>query len=96
MATLAELRRNRDAIIRVAGRHGARNVRVFGSTARGEATPSSDIDFLIEFEPGRTLLDWGAVWEELERLLGCEVDLATEQTLQPWIRERALEEAIPL
>lgn len=96
MADLAELRKKREAILRLAGRYGARNVRVFGSTARGEARAWSDVDLLVDLEPGRTLLDWGALWEELESLLACEVDVATSGTLRPGIRERALREAIPL
>jgi hypothetical protein len=96
MTSLEELRRKRESILRLARRHGARNIRVFGSLARNEANESSDIDLLVDLEPGRTLLDWGALWEELEKLLACEVDVATEQTLRPSLRERALQEAIPL
>ena len=90
------LHRNRAAILRIAARHGARNVRVFGSVARGEATAESDIDFLVEMEPGRSLLDRAALLVELEQLLGCRVDVATEKVLKHRIKDRVLKEAIPL
>ncbi len=67
---LVQVRRYRNAILALADRHGARDVRIFGSVVRGEAGPESDIDFLVELAPGRTLLDWGAFWQDLEKLLG--------------------------
>ena len=94
--TLDALRRRRDEILRVAAAHGARNVRVFGSVARGEADEKSDVDFLVELEPGRSLLDHVALWQALEALLGCRVDVATERGLKPRIRDRVLGEAIAL
>jgi uncharacterized protein len=96
MVDLAQVRVHRDAILALAERHGARDIRVFGSVVRGDAGPKSDIDFLIELEPGRTLLDWGAFWQELEKLLGRPVDVATERSLKPELRARVIREALPL
>lgn len=80
-------------ILRIAAKHGARNVRVFGSVARGEARPDSDVDFLVDMEPGRTLFDMGGLLMDLRDLLGLEVDVVTEHGLKPRIRERVLKEA---
>lgn len=88
------LKKHREAILAIAARHGARNVRVFGSVARGEATEESDVDFLVVMEPGRSLLDRAALLVDLEALLGRKVDVATEKTLKPVIREEALREAV--
>jgi predicted nucleotidyltransferase len=77
----------------IAAKHGARNVRVFGSVARGEARPDSDVDFLVDMEPGRTLLDLGGLLMELRDLLGLDVDVVTEHGLKPRIRDRVLKEA---
>lgn len=94
---LNELSANQRAdILRIAARHGALNVRVFGSVARGEAQPGSDVDVLVDLEPGRSLLDLGGLLMELQDLLGCPVDVVTEQGLRPRIRERVLREAVPL
>jgi len=82
--------------LRVAARHGARNVRLFGSVARGEAGEKSDIDLLVEFEPGRSLLDHAGLMVELEELLGRKVDVVSEQSLYWLIRRRILKEARPL
>lgn len=94
--TLDALRHRREEILRVTTAHGARNVRVFGSVARGEADEVSDVDFLVELEPGRSLLDHTALWLALEALLGHRVDVATERALKPRIRDRVLREAIIL
>jgi predicted nucleotidyltransferase len=95
--TLEELlRAKREDILRLCAKYGARNVRVFGSVARGEADEQSDLDFLVELEPGRTLFDLGGLQYELEGLLGRRVDVVTEQGLQRRIRERVLREAVPL
>jgi len=83
-------------ILQVAGRFGARNVRVIGSVARGEAGPESDLDLLVDLEEGRSLLDHAALMIELEKLLGCKVDVAIEQGLRPRLRDRVLGEAVPL
>ncbi len=95
--TLEELlKAKREEILQVCAKYGARNVRVFGSVARGEADAQSDIDFLVELEPGRTLLDLGGLQYELEQLLECRVDVVTERGLKSRIRERVLREAVPL
>ena len=85
-----------DAILETAARHGARNVRVFGSVARGEADESSDIDLLMEMEPGRSLFDHGALWLEMQELLGQRIDVVSDRGLKPRIRERVLADAVPL
>jgi predicted nucleotidyltransferase len=90
------LKANREEILRLASKYGARNVRIFGSVARGEAGLESDIDFLVELEPGRSLLDHAAFLLDLEKLLGRRVDVVTERGLRARIRERVLREAVPL
>ena len=90
------LRDKREAILQVADKHGARNVRVFGSVARGEADDQSDIDLLVDMEPGRSLLDLGGLLMDLQDLLGQNVDVVTERGLKPRIRERVLHEAVAL
>jgi predicted nucleotidyltransferase len=91
-----ELTRKRDEIIRVATIHGARNIRVFGSVARGEADEKSDVDFLVEMEPGRSLFDLGGLLMDLQDVLGRDVDVVTERGLNPRIRDRVLKEAVAL
>jgi len=90
------LREKRQEILRVAEKHGARNVRIFGSAARGQADEQSDIDLLVRMDPGRSLLDHAALWLEIEQLLGCKVDVVSEGGLKPRIRERVLRDAVPL
>jgi uncharacterized protein len=90
------LEENRGEILRIAVEHGAYEVRVFGSVARGEADRESDIDFLVELETGRSLLDLGGLQMELESLLGRRVDVVTARGLKARIRERVLREAIPV
>ncbi len=90
------LRTRREEILRIAAKHGAHNVRVFGSVARGEADETSDVDFLVEMEPGRSLLDLGGLLIDLEGLLGRPVDVVTERGLKPRIRPRVLNEAVAL
>ena len=90
------LQGKREEILHVAARHGAANVRVFGSVARGSATDASDIDILVDLEPGRSLFDLGAFLEDLKVLLGHPVDVVTEKGLRARIRDRVLQEAIPL
>ena len=87
---------NRGAVIELAARHGAGNVRVFGSVARGEDTEESDVDLLVALEPGRSLLDHAALKIEMEELLRRPVDVATERGLKPEFRERILREAVAL
>jgi predicted nucleotidyltransferase len=80
-------------ILKIAAKHGACNVRIFGSVARGEARADSDVDFLVDMEPGRTLFDMGGLLMDLRDLLGLEVDVVTEHGLKPRIRDRVLKEA---
>src|SRR3989304_5263019 len=84
------LKGKRPEILRIAAKYGARNIRLFGSVVRGEADERSDVDFLVEMEPGRTLLDMGGLLMELRELLGREVDVVTERGLRPRIRDRVL------
>jgi predicted nucleotidyltransferase len=94
---LEELRRSkRDAILQLARKHGARNVRVFGSVARGEHSASSDIDFLVDLDQDRTLMDLGGLLMDLQEMLELRVDVATEETLRPKVRNQALRDAVPL
>jgi hypothetical protein len=90
------VREKRDEILRIAASHGARNVRVFGSRARGEDRPDSDLDILVNLDPGRTLLDIVAIKQDLEDLLGCKVDVVTEGAISRYIREQVLAQAISL
>lgn len=90
------LKAYREEILRIAAKYGAYNVRVFGSVARGEARPDSDVDFLVELEPQRTLLDQIALMQSLEELLGRKVDLTEPETLHELIREKVLREAVVL
>jgi predicted nucleotidyltransferase len=90
------LQTKREEILRTAAKHGARNIRVFGSVARGEADEESDIDLLVEMEPSRSLLDHAALWLELQEVLGRKVDVVSDRGIKPRIRERVLREAVPL
>ena len=90
------VRSNRDQILQLAAKHGARNVRVFGSIARGEADQRSDVDLLVDMDPGRSLLDLGGLLMDLRELLGCPVDVVTEKGLRRRIRERVRREAVPI
>ena len=86
----------RDQVLRIAERYGASRIRVFGSVARGDADEASDIDFLVELEAGRSLLDLGGLQFELETLLGRSVDVVTERGLKARVRDRILREAVPM
>ncbi len=90
------LREKREEILQIAAWHGARNVRVFGSVARGEADERSDIDFLVEMERGQTLFDHVALIRDLEHTLTIRVDVATVGGLKERMRDRVLREAILL
>ncbi len=95
--SIEELRRsNKSRILDLAEKYGARNIRVFGSVARGDATAASDVDFLVDLDADRTLMDLGGLLIGLQEMLGLRVDVATEGMLKPGIRERALREAVPL
>jgi len=96
MIMMDVLRSRRDEILDLAGRHGATNVRVFGSAARGDSDGRSDIDLLVEMQPGRSLLDMGGLLMDLQRLLGRRIDIVTEKGLRARICERVLREAVPL
>ena len=87
------LQEKRAEILLLASEHGASNVRVFGSVARGEADAASDVDLLVDMEAGRSLLDLGGLLMDLRDLLGCEVDVVTESGLRARIRQRVLDEA---
>jgi len=93
--TLERLRLRRAEIDRVAAGRGARNLRVFGSVARGEAGPDSDVDFLVDFEPGRTVLDLSGLILDLQELLDCRVDVV-EIRRPSHLAEKVEREAIPL
>jgi uncharacterized protein len=86
----------REEILRIAASHGSRDVRVFGSLARGEAGPDSDIDILVNLDPVRSLLDIIAIKQDLEDLIGCDVDVVPEAAISPYIREEVLSEAVSL
>ena len=90
------VRQHREEILENARRHGARRVRIFGSTIRGEAGPESDVDILVDLEPGRSLFDLGRLSLDLEDLLGRRVDVVTEAGLHWYIRDRVVEEAVVL
>ena len=93
--TLVALRERREEILRIAAARGAYNVRVFGSVARGDARPDSDIDFLVDFEPGRDVLDLSGLWLDLEEALGRSVDLVRVRRRTP-TAEQIEREAVPL
>jgi predicted nucleotidyltransferase len=90
------LRQNRQEVLRIASKYGAHKVRVFGSVARGEGDASSDVDFLVELEAGRSLLDLGGLQFEQEALPGHKVDVATQRGLKPSVRDQVLRGAIPV
>ncbi len=90
------LRAKREDVLKVAAKHGAHNVRVFGSVARGDAGLDSDIDLLVSLEAGRSLFDLGGLWYDLNELLGVGVDVVTENGMRERMRERVLREAVPL
>ena len=97
MLTLDTLRQERrQEILRLAERRGARNLRVFESVARGEANENSDLDLLVEWEPGRSLLDHAGLVQDLQELLGMKIHVGTENSLHWYVRDRILREATPL
>jgi hypothetical protein len=97
MVTLDTLRaERREEILRLAARHGAHNLRVFGSVARGEANESSDLDLLVAWEPGRSLLDHAGLVQDLQQLLGVKVHVGTGKSLHGYVRDRILREATGL
>ncbi len=94
--SLSELRYRRAAILEIADRHGVRDIRVFGSVARGDADIGSDVDFLVELEPGRSLFDLGGLLMDLRDLLGGSVDVVTPAALRERVRSRVMRDAVPL
>jgi uncharacterized protein len=96
MVTLETLRERRGDILAIASRHGASNLRVFGSVARGDAGPESDVDFLVDFEPCVSLLDHAGLPVDLQEYLQCKVDVGAARTLKPRIRDRVLADSLPL
>ncbi len=90
------LRRSRSRLLDSARTHGVRRVRVFGSIARGEASPASDVDLLVELAPGRTLLDLAGFRLDATEILGIPVDVATPDMLKKRLRTDVLAEAVPL
>lgn len=96
MSMQTEIRDKREDILRIAAEHGASNVRLFGSVARGDAGPESDIDVLVDMEPGRSLFDLGGLLMDLRDMLGRRVDVVTEGALHWYIKDRVLKEAVPL
>ncbi len=87
---------HRQKILALCHQYGASNVRVFGSVARGTADTHSDVDFLVDLEPGRSLFDLGGLLTDLQKLLGRQVDVITPDTLRPRIRDGVLREAVAL
>ena len=96
MRALDLVREKREEVLRLASAYGAYNVRVFGSAVRGEDTESSDIDFLVSMEEGRSLLDQAGLLADLQELLGCNVDVVTDDSIYWLIRRRILKEARPV
>lgn len=95
-ATLDILRQRRSELLAIAARHGASHVRVFGSVARGEDAGESDVDFLVRMEKGRSLLDLVGLRHGLEDALSRPVDVVSENGIYPYLRQRILDEALPL
>ncbi len=91
-----KLKDNRERILEIAGQHGARNVRVFGSIARGEDTEKSDLDLLVDLDDNRPLSDLGEFVEDVREALGCNIQAVTSDSLNRLLRKRILNEAIPL
>ena len=95
--TIEELRNTKRAeILRLVARRGAGNLRVFGSVARGESDAHSDIDFLVDLEPGRSLFDLGGLQRDLEELSASRIDVVSSRGLRDRVREKVLRDAIPL
>lgn len=95
--TVEELvKAKREEILQIAARHGARNVRIFGSVARHDAGPESDVDLLVDVGPARSPFFPGGLLADLEDLLGCRVHVLTEGGLHWYLRDRVLKEAVRL
>lgn len=96
MTRLDQLRSIRTELLQAATRHGASDVRVFGSVARGEETAGSDVDFLVTLGGGRSLFDLARLYDEFEGLVGGPIDIVTEGGVHPYLRDRVLSDAVPL
>lgn len=94
--TMDELREKRDEILRLAEKRGAFNLRVFGSVARGEARPDSDVDIMAEWKEGISIFDMVGLWLDLKELLNREVDLVDADALKKRVRPLAMRDAVPL
>jgi predicted nucleotidyltransferase len=94
--TAMDLQQKRNDILRIAAQHGARNLRVFGSVARGDDHAQSDVDLLVDMDPDRSLLDMVGLGQNLEELLDRRVDVLTGASLHPALRDRILAESRPL
>ena len=90
------IKSRREDILRIVAKYGVQDIRVFGSVARGQSDADSDLDVLVKLKPGYSLLDIIAIKQDLEDLLGCEVDVVTETAISPYIREAVLKEAVSL
>lgn len=86
----------RDEILALAEKHGANNIRVFGSVARNEAHSDSDIDFLLDLQDGTNMWDLVALWQDLEELLACSVNVVAEDEQDDRFMQSALKDAVPL
>lgn len=96
MTTLDDLRSQREALLEIARRHGVCKIRVFGSLVRGEATARSDVDLLVDMQPGRSLLDLIGFEQDAAELLGRPVDVVAEGGISPYLANRILAEAQPV
>lgn len=96
MITRDNIVKRRDEIIAVAKRYGASDIRIFGSVARGDTTEASDMDLIVRFEPGRSLLDHGGLLMDLRELLGVKVDVIDEEAMRPRFRQHVIREAVAL
>jgi len=96
MVTQEMIRQHRDAILALAQRYGAHDVRIFGSVARGDATDVSDLDLIVRFDPGRSLFDHGGLLMDLQDLLGIKVDVIDEEGMRPRFRQLVMKEAVVL
>ena len=96
MSVSNSIKSRREEILNIAKNFGAKNIRVFGSMARGEEGPESDLDIIVEMEKGSSLLDIIAIKQDIEELLGRKVDVVTEASISPYIRKEILREAVNL
>ena len=94
--TLESIRKKRNEIKQITSQHGAHHIRVFGSIANHTSNANSDVDFLIDLDKGRSLIDLGGLKMDLQKLLGCKVDLVTENGLHWYLKEKILQEAKPI